>query len=59
MDGKVRIESFNEESKIISALSSEEDSQNLLKQAKQKLGKDRYNELLSTPIVGYSWVVKL
>ena len=62
MDGEVRIEGFNEESKrcfCTEYFSSEEECLNLLKQAKEKLGKDRSNELLSTPIVGYSWVVKL
>ena len=54
MDGEVRIDGFNEESKkrfCTEYFGSEEDSQNLLKQAHEKLGKDRYNELLSTPIV--------
>ena len=54
MDGEVRIKGFNEKSKkrfCTEYFENEEDSQNLLKQAKEKLGWDRYNELLSTPIV--------
>ena len=63
MDGEVRIEGFNEESKkrfCTEYFGSEEESLNLLEQAKEKLGTkryiwdenpDRYNELLSTPIV--------
>ena len=61
MDGEVRIQGFNEESKerfCTEYFGSEEESQTLLKQAKQKLGTGRYygdencyNELLSTPIV--------
>ena len=61
MDGEVRIKGFNEESKkrfCTEYFGSEEESENLLKQAKEKLGtgryyedEDRYNELLSTPIV--------
>ena len=63
MDGEVRIEGFNEESKkrfCTEYFESEEESLNLLEQAKEKLGTkrhfwdenpDRYNELLSTPIV--------
>ena len=61
MDGEVRIKGFNEESKkhfCTEYFGSEEESKNLLKQAKEKLGKgkyyedeDHYNELLSTPIV--------
>ena len=61
MDGEVRFEGFNEECKkrfCTEYFGSEEESENLLKQAKEKLGtgryygdEDRYNELLSTPIV--------
>ena len=62
MDGEVRIDGFNEESKkrfCTEYFGSEKESQNLLKQAKQKLSMKRgffvdhhgYNELLSTPIV--------
>ena len=63
MDGEVRIEGFNEESKkrfCTEYFGSEEESEALLKQAKEKLGTKRYfwdenpdcyNELLSTPIV--------
>ena len=73
MDGEVRIDGFNEESKrrfCTEYFGSEEESQKFLKEAKEKLrGKelneilsqeesepeyeleDRYNELLSTPIV--------
>ena len=63
MDGEVRIEGFSDESKkrfCTEYFGSEEESENLLKQAKEKLGtktwygalnEDRYNELLSTPIV--------
>ena len=61
MDGEVRIEGFNDESKkrfCTEYFESEEESKTLLKQAKEKLGtgryyedEDRYNELLSTPIV--------
>ena len=62
MDGQVRIKGFNEESKkrfYTEYFGSEEESEVLLKQAKEKLGtkmygilnEERYNELLSTPIV--------
>ena len=62
MDGEVRIDGFNEESKkrfCTEYFESEAESQNLLSQAKLKLGtkmnpwdeEDHYNELLSTPIV--------
>ena len=61
MDGEVRIKGFNEESKkhfCTEYFESKKVSHNLLKQAKEKLGtkmypwdEDRYNELLSTPIV--------
>ena len=63
MDGEVRIDGFSEENKerfCIEYFESEEECQNLLAQAKEKLGRkrypwesgaDRYNELLSTPIV--------
>ena len=54
MDGEVTIEGFNEESKrrfCTEYFESEEESEELLKQAYEKLGKDNYNELLSTPIV--------
>ena len=63
MDGEVRIEGFNEESKkrfCTEYFESEEESEAFLNQAKEKLGTkryygdkdpDRYNELLSTPIL--------
>ena len=54
MDGQVRIDGFNEESKkrfCTEYFGSEARSENLLDQAWQKLDKERYNELLSTPIV--------
>ena len=54
MDGEVRIEGFSDESKkrfCTEYFENEEDSQNLLEQAYEKLDEDRYNELLSTPIV--------
>ena len=54
MDGEVKIEGFNEESKerfCTEYFESEEESKTLLTQAYEKLGWDRYNELLSTPIV--------
>ena len=63
MDGEVRIEGFNEESKkrfCTEYFGSEEESEALLKQAKEKLSRktrygtlndDSYNEVLSTPIV--------
>ena len=54
MDGEVTIEGFNEQSKrrfCTEYFESEEESEELLKQAYKKLGKDDYNELLSTPIV--------
>ena len=54
MDGEVRIEGFNDESKkrfCTEYFESEEESKNLLIQALKKLGKDHYNELLRTPIV--------
>ena len=52
MDGEVRIDGFNDESKkhfCTEYFESEEEADNLLKQAHEKLGWD--NELLSTPIV--------
>ena len=54
MNGEVTIEGFNEESKrrfCTEYFESEEESEELLKQAYEKLGKDNYNELLSTPVV--------
>ena len=54
MDGEVRIEGFNDRSKrrfCTEYFESEVESKELLKQAYEKLGKDNYNELLSTPIV--------
>ena len=54
MDGEVRIKGFNKENRkrfCTEYFGSEEDSQNLLKQANQKFGQDHYNELLRTPIV--------
>ena len=54
MDGEVKIEGFNEESKerfCTEYFESEEESKTLLTQTYEKLGWDRYNELLSTPIV--------
>ena len=54
MDGEVRIEGFNDKNKerfCTEYFGSEAKSRNLLKQALEKLGKERYNELLSTPIV--------
>ena len=54
MDGEVRIEGFNDDSKkrfCTEYFESEEESEELLNQAYEKLDKDRYNELLSTPIV--------
>ena len=53
MDGEVKIEGFSEESKCrfcLEYFGSEEETLNLLLQAIQKLGKDRYEEL-STPFV--------
>ena len=54
MDGEVRIDGFNKENKrrfCIEYFGSEADSENLLDQAREKLDEERYNELLSTPIV--------
>ena len=54
MDGEVRIDGFNDESKkrfCTEYFESEEEADNLLSEAFEKLGKDRYNELLGTPIV--------
>ena len=54
MDGEVRIEGFNDESKkhfCTEYFGTNEESEELLYQGYEKLGKDRYNELLSTPIV--------
>ena len=54
MDGEVRIDGFNDKNKrhfCSEYLESKEEGKTLLHQAKEKLGKDRYNELLSTPIV--------
>ena len=55
MDGEVRIDGFNDKNKARFCKEyfggSEADSENLLDQAWEKLGEDRYQELLSTPIV--------
>ena len=54
MDGEVRIEGFNEKSKerfCTEYFGSEEESEEVLLQAWEKLRENRYNELLSTPIV--------
>ena len=54
MDGEVRIEGFNDKNKerfCTEYFGSKADSTKLLEQAYRKLGKNRYNELLSTPIV--------
>ena len=54
MDGEVTIEGFNAQSKrrfCTEYFGSEEIIERLLKQAYEKLGKDNYNGLLSTPIV--------
>ena len=54
MDGEVRIDGFNDKNKrrfCSEYFESKEEGNTLLQQAKEKLGKGRYNELLSTPIV--------
>ena len=54
MDGEVRIKGFNDKNKsrfCAEYMESKEEGKALLHQAKEKLGKDRYNELLSTPII--------
>ena len=54
MDGEVRIDGFSDKIKecfCTEYFGSEEESKELLKQAWEKLGRDRYEELLSTPIV--------
>ena len=54
MDGEVRIDGFNDQNKehfCTEYFGNAKDSKNLLKQAYEKLGEERYNELLSTPIV--------
>ena len=55
MDGEVRIDGFNDKSKerfCTEYFESEEESKTLLRTSfEDKLGWDRYNELLSTPIV--------
>ena len=54
MDGEVKIEGFNDDNKerfCTEYFESEEESQKLLQQAYEKLGMNRYDELLSTPIV--------